>query len=90
MDVLFAVWRRCKVCITTTLRLTACASPVSRTEACRMTREEYNARARQVEMHVKDSIRAGNSRQCAYEICHDAVGRWRGRAVWPGGSAWRR
>ena len=35
-----------------------------------MMREEYNARARQAGMHVKDSSRAGNSRQWA---CHGDV-----------------
>ena len=71
-------------------RSTAFASLVSRIEACRMMREEYNARARQAGMHVKDSSRAGNSRQCGCEVGHYAVGRWRGRVAWSRGSAWRR
>jgi hypothetical protein len=44
-------------------------------------REEYNARARQAGMQVKDISKAGNSRQWACERRHFAVGQWRGRRV---------
>ena len=93
MDVFFAVWWRCKACITTTLRSTACASLVLRTEACRMTREEYNALARQVANARKTQQQSKQLKAvCEWDMSRrrGTIIEWRGRAFWPVGGACRR
>ena len=77
---------QCKACITTTLRLTACASLVSRTEACRMTRKEYNARACQVANACKTQQQ---SRQFK-AVCEWDTSRRRGTMARASRLAWRK
>ena len=86
MDVFSAIWWRCKACITTTLRSTACVSLVLRTEACRMTREEYNALARQVANARKTQRQ---SKQCK-AVCEWDTSRRGGTMARASSLAWQK